>query len=107
MHTDTERRPSLALDLIGEFRPLVVDQAITTLARANQLRPEQARTEDGRAGILLTEAGRAALIDAHERRMLHTTRGALPGFTGSLHRQAQHLAAHIDHSIPFTGLSWR
>ncbi|MFE9187849.1 CRISPR-associated endonuclease Cas1 [Micromonospora haikouensis] len=111
LHTDTDRRPSLALDLIEEFRPLVVDQAVTTLARANQLRPEHARTEDGRAGILLTEAGRAALIDAYERRMLHTTRGALPGFTGSLrrhlHRQAQRLAAHIDHGTPWTGLSWR
>ncbi|MGV9976534.1 CRISPR-associated endonuclease Cas1 [Micromonospora wenchangensis] len=111
LHTDTDRRPSLALDLIEEFRPLVVDQAVTTLARANQLRPEHARTEEGRAGILLTEAGRAALIDAYERRMLHTTRGALAGFTGSLrrhlHRQAQRLAAHIDHGTPWTGLSWR
>ncbi|MEO3747193.1 CRISPR-associated endonuclease Cas1 [Plantactinospora sp. B5E13] len=111
LHTDTDRRPSLALDLIEEFRPLVVDQAITTLARANQLRPEHARTEDGRAGILLTEAGRAAVIDAYERRMLHSTRGALPGFAGSLrrhlHRQAQRVAAYIDRGTPWAGLSWR
>ncbi len=61
--------------------------------------------------MLLTKAGREAIIDAYERRMLHTTRGALPGHAGSLrrhlHRQAQRLAAYVDHGTPWTGLTWR
>jgi hypothetical protein len=28
LHTDADRRPSLALDVIGEFRPLIVDQVV-------------------------------------------------------------------------------
>jgi CRISPR-associated protein Cas1 len=111
LHTDAERRPSLALDLIEEFRPLIVDQVVITAARSQRLRLEHGRSEDDRAGILLTEAGREAFIYAYERRMLHTTRGALPGYAGSLrrhlHRQAQRVAAYIEHGTPWTGLSWR
>jgi CRISPR-associated protein Cas1 len=111
LHTPADRRPSLALDLIEEFRPLVVDQVVVTAARNGRLRPDHGRTEDGRAGVLLTKAGREALIDGYERRMLHTTRGALPGFAGSLrrhlHRQAQRVAAYVERDQPWTGLSWR
>lgn len=111
LHTPADRRPSLALDLIEEFRPLVVDQVVLTAARGGRLAPEHGRTEEGRAGVWLTKAGREAFIDGYERRMLHTTRGALPGYAGNLrrhlHRQAQRLAAHIERGEPWTGLSWR
>lgn len=92
LRATADRRPSLALDLIEEFRPMIVDQVVITAARARRLTAQHARTEEGRTGTLLTKAGREALIDGYERRMLHTTRGALPNFTGSprrqLHRQA-------------------
>jgi CRISP-associated protein Cas1 len=44
--------------------------------------------------------------------MLQMTRGALPGFAGSLrrhlYRQAERLAAYIHHpEAVWTGLSWR
>ncbi len=111
LHTPTERRPSLALDLIEEFRPYVVDQIVLTAATGATLQPEHARTEEGRAGVLLTKAGRIIIIDAYERRMLRTTRGALPDFAGSvrrhLYRQAQRIAAWIEDAQPWTGLSWR
>lgn len=111
LHTPADRRPSLALDLIEEFRPLVVEQVVVTAARNRRLRPEHGRAEEGRIGVLLTKAGRQALIDGYERRMLHTTRGALPGYAGSLrrhlHRQAQRLAAYVERGEPWTGLSWR
>lgn len=86
LHTDADRRPSLALDLIEEFRPLVVDQVVLTAARAHRLRPEHGRTDPGLAGVLLTKAGREAVVEAYKRRMLHTTRGAFARFSGSLHR---------------------
>src|SRR5262249_23201600 len=104
-------RPSLALDLMEEFRPLIVDQVLVEAARTNRLRPEHARTEDGRAGILLTKAGREVILDGYERRMQRFTRGALSGFSGSwrrhLHRQAQSIAAWVDRGDEWAGLSWR
>jgi CRISPR-associated protein Cas1 len=111
LHADADNRPSLALDLIEEFRPLIVDQIVLTAARAERLGPVHGRTDTGRTGVLLTRAGREMLIDGYERRMLHTTRGALPGYSGSLrrhlHRQAQRVAAYIEHGTPWTGLGWR
>lgn len=99
------------MDLIEEFRPLIVDQVVLTAVRNSRLRPEHARRDEGRAGVLLTQAGREALIDGYERRMLHTTRGALPGFAGSmrrhLHRQAGRVAAYVERGEPWTDLAWR
>jgi len=62
--------------------------------------------------VLLTRAGREVLIDNHEKRMLTTTRGALPEFSGSLrrrlYRQAERTAMFIhDPTFTWTGLSWR
>lgn len=76
------------------------------------LRTEHGRQQDGVAGVLLTRAGREALLDAYENRMLQQTRGALPGFTGSLrrhlYRQAERVAAYVhDPAAEWTGLSWR
>ena len=61
LHTEQERRPSLALDLMDlmeEFRPLIVDQAVIAAARRGQLRPEHGRREETIHGVLLTKAGK-------------------------------------------------
>ena len=112
LHADHDRRPSLALDLMEEFRPLVVDQLVLAACRSDQLRPEHARRDDQISGVLLTIAGREIILDRYERRMLQTTRGALPGFSGTLrrhlYRQAQRLAQWIEYrDEPWTGMSWR
>lgn len=114
LHSDKDRRPSLALDLQEEFRPLVVDQVVAEAARQGRLRAEHARLEGNTrdAGVLLTKAGREVLLDGYERRMLRQTKGALPDFAGTwrrhLYRQAQRLAAAImDPTQRWTGLSWR
>lgn len=112
LHADDDRRPSLALDLMEEFRPLVVDQVVVGAALRGHLQPGHGRREDGRPGVMLTRAGREIVVGAYETRMLQMTRGALPGFSGSLrrhlYRQAERLAAVIhDPALPWTGLSWR
>ncbi|MBN1173572.1 MAG: CRISPR-associated endonuclease Cas1 [Micromonosporaceae bacterium] len=111
LHALADRRPSLALDLMEEFRPLVVDQVVVEAVNSGRLKPEHGRVDEGRAGVLLTKAGRRAIVDGYERRMLRTTRGALAGFAGSwrrhLYRQAQVMAAWVDTDTPWTGLSWR
>ena len=112
LHTEQERRPSLALDLMEEFRPLIVDQVVIAAARRAELRPEHGRREEAIHGVLLTKAGKEVLVGGYERRMLQQTRGALPGMAGSLrrhlYRQAERLAASIrDPDASWTGLSWR
>ncbi|MEZ5194233.1 MAG: CRISPR-associated endonuclease Cas1 [Nocardioides sp.] len=86
LHADDDRRPSLALDLLEEFRPWVVDQVVLRAARAQRLSQEHARTEPGKAGVLLTKAGREVVLHEYEARMLTVTKGALVGVAGSLRR---------------------
>ena len=112
LHTDDERRPSLALDLLEEFRPMVVEQVVVSSARLGALKASHSRVEEGRSGVMLTKGGREALLEAYERRMLTRTRGAIPDFGGTirrhLYRQAQRLQASIsDPSVQWTGMSWR
>lgn len=111
LHSDQDNRPSLALDLMEEFRPFVVDSVVMTSARLRVLTPDHGRDEPG-AGVLLTKAGKEAILTRYEKRMLTRTSGALPDFSGTirahLYRQAHRLRASImDHEEPWTGLSWR
>jgi CRISPR-associated protein Cas1 len=112
LHSEQDRRPSLALDLMEEFRPLVVDQVVIAAARRSELRPEHGHREESVHGVLLTKAGRGMLVAGYERRMLQHARGALPGMSGSLrrhlYRQAERLATCVqDPEGSWTGLSWR
>lgn len=112
LHAEQDQRPSLALDLMEEFRPLVVDQVVIAAARRAELRPEHGHRTEGDHGVLLTKAGREVLVGGYERRMLQHTKGALPGLSGSLrrhlYRQAQRIAAYVeDPEATWTGLSWR
>lgn len=112
LHAEQDNRPSLALDLMEEFRPLVVDQIVVAAARRGELRSEHGRRDEALHGVLLTKAGREVLVGEYERRMLQHTKGALPGLSGSmrrhLYRQAERLAAYVyDPLAAWTGLSWR
>lgn len=110
-HADHDNRPSLALDLMEELRPMVVDQVVLGAARSGRLTPEHGRREDDTPGVMLTKTGRTVLLDGYERRMLQPTKGALPGFSGTirrhLYRQAQRLGAVIWSGADWTGMSWR
>lgn len=111
LHSDQDNRPSLALDLMEEFRPWLVDQVVAEAARQNRLRPEHGQREEGR-GVVLTKQGKEIIVDGYERRLLGRTAGALPDFAGTrrrhLYRQAQRLrAAIMDPTQDWTGLSWR
>lgn len=113
LHAEQDRRPSLALDLMEEFRPLVVDEVVAAAARRGELRPEHGHRVEGDHGVFLTKAGREVLVAGYERRMLQHTKGALPGLSGTLrrhlYRQAQRVAAYVEdpQANTWTGLSWR
>ncbi|WP_280310278.1 CRISPR-associated endonuclease Cas1 [Nocardia abscessus] len=113
LHSEKDNRPSLALDLMEEFRPMVLDQVVLTAIRRESLTPIHGVHREGESGIWLTKAGKQVITEGYERRMLQMTGGALAGFSGSLrrhlYRQAERLAAHIDSpdTTTWTGLSWR
>ena len=112
LHSEADDRPALALDLMEEFRPLVVDQVVLQALRRGSITEADARQEPPKPGVLLNKKGREALVSAYENRMLRKTSGAIPGFTGSvrrhLYRQAQRLAnAIMDPGADWTGMSYR
>lgn len=57
LHTDHGGRPSLVLDLVEGFRPLIVDQIVTEALRRCRLRPEHGRRDEQRDGVLLDGRG--------------------------------------------------
>lgn len=113
LHSDASGRESLALDLMEEFRPWVVDRAVTALVAARQLRSEHGTKRENVDGVLLTAEGKDVLVKAYETRMLAPANKSLPGLQGSvrrcLHRQAQRLALHMSDpdESPFTECAWR
>lgn len=112
LHNPQAKRPSLALDLLEEFRPLVADQVVLNAARRNRLNSKHARKDPKGQGILLTKKGREEILKAYEERMLQVVKGSIPDFAGSirrhLYRQAQRLAGAIMHDdYEWSGMSWR
>jgi len=66
-HRPRYGRPSLALDLAEEFRPLIADSAVLTLVNNGEVGPDSFVRKAG--AVALTDAGRRAVIAAFERRM--------------------------------------
>ncbi len=66
-HRPRYGRPSLALDLAEEFRPLIADSVVLTLVNNGEATPADFIRRAG--GVALTTAGRRAVIGAFERRM--------------------------------------
>jgi CRISPR-associated protein Cas1 len=67
LHVDRPNRPSLALDLMEEFRPWLADRLAITLINRQQIGPEHFREREGGA-VEFTEAGRKLVITAYQQR---------------------------------------
>lgn len=66
-HRPRYGRPSLALDLAEEFRPLIADSVVLTLVNNGEVSPASFVRRAG--AVALTAAGRRAVIAAFERRL--------------------------------------
>jgi len=66
-HQPRYGRPSLALDLAEEFRPLIGDSVVLTLVNNGEISQKDFLRRAG--AVALTTAGRRAVIAAFERRM--------------------------------------
>lgn len=98
LHGDRPGKPSLALDLMEEFRPLLADRLVLTLVNRRQVQPEGFVIRDGGA-VEMKEGTRREVVGAwRERKMEPVTHRLLERqmTVGMLvHTQARILARHI------------
>ena len=111
-HAPTDKRPSLALDLMEQFRPLLVDQTVMALLRTRKLRPEHGVVEAEAGGVWLGADGKKNLVDAYEAACQRSVTGALPGYSGSWRRHITHSAQMLARTITepdyqWSGVAWR
>ena len=111
-HAPTDKRPSLALDLMEQFRPLLVDQTVMALLRTRKLQPERGVVEAAAGGVWLGADGKKILVDAYEAACQRSVTGALPGYSGSWRRHIAHSAQMLARDIAepdyqWSGVAWR
>jgi CRISPR-associated protein Cas1 len=98
LHRDRPGRPSLALDLLEEFRPLLADRLVLSLINRRQINKQDFTTLDNGA-VLLKETSRKAVLTAYQERKREELRHAFleEKFTVGLFPaiQAQLLARHL------------
>ena len=67
LHAERPNRPSLALDLMEEFRPLLADRLAITLINRRQITKADFSSREG-GSVEFTAAGRKAVIAAYQTR---------------------------------------
>lgn len=102
LHRPRYGRPSLALDLAEEFRPLIADSVALTVFNNKEVSPESFLRKAGAA--TMTDAGRKSVIAAYERRLdteiTHPIFGYKVNYRRILEVQARLLARHVLGELP-------
>jgi CRISPR-associated protein Cas1 len=98
LHTDRPGRPSLALDLMEEFRAVLADRLVLSLINRRQIQPKDF-TDSAGGAVSMTDAARKTLLATWQKRKQEEIThpyleekckvGLLP------HLQAQLLARHL------------
>lgn len=98
LHRDRPGRPSLALDLMEELRPVLVDRLALALFNRRQLRARDFEFRDGGAVMLGDDARRAVLaawVERKKEERRHPFLGEPVPYGLVAHLQAQLLARHL------------
>lgn len=102
LHRNRYGRPSLALDVAEEFRPLVADSVVITMINTGEVVWSDFKITT--VGVSLTQAGRRKVIAAYERRMStelsHPVFGYKISYRRSVDVQVRILAAAMIGEIP-------
>ena len=98
LHRPRPGRPSLALDMMEEFRPCLADRLVLSLVNLKQIRKRDLRhTETG--GVTLTDEGRKTVLIAYQKRkqdeVLHPFLREKMAIGLLFHTQALLLARHL------------
>jgi CRISPR-associated protein Cas1 len=109
-HAGRHGKPSLALDLMEEFRAIIADSVVLTLINTGSLAPRDFLV--WREACQLTEDGRKRFFQAYEQRkatvVTHPVFGYKMSYGRMLEVQARMLAAHVRGDIPeYTGFTVR
>ncbi len=98
LHADRPGRPSLALDLVEEFRPMVADRLVLTLLNRRQITPEQFHRREG-GGVEINAEARKTLVQAFVARKREELTHPLLGTRARVGQlpflQAKILARHL------------
>jgi CRISPR-associated protein Cas1 len=110
LHAPHDDRPSLALDLIEEVRPVIADAVVVRLVRTGQVTPADFTTSHD--GCRLDDAARRRFLTAYEKRMLtlvhHPAEDRRIPWRQVLYAQARQLAAVFEDREPnYTPVVWR
>ena len=101
-HADRHGKPSLALDLMEEFRPVIADSVVLTLVNNESLTPADFLV--WRGACQLTESGRRAFFRAYEQRrateVTHPVYGYRMTYGRMLEVQARMLAGAVRGELP-------
>ena len=101
-HRPRYGRPSLALDLAEEFRPLIADSVTLMAFNNGEVGPDSFIERAG--SVAMTDAGRRSVIAAYERRLESEITHPIFGYKISYRRilevQARLLARHILGELP-------
>jgi CRISPR-associated protein Cas1 len=108
LHALRPGRPSLALDLMEELRPVIADRLAITLINRRQLQGDHFEETPG-GGVLLNDAGRRIVLEAYQKRKDEEVRhrvldqaipfGLLPYIQARL--LARHLRNDLEHYPPY------
>ncbi len=109
-HSNRHGKPSLALDLMEEFRPVIADSVVLTLINNEMLTPADFLV--WREACQLTDSGRRQFFQAYEQRkatvVTHPVYGYKMSYSRMLEVQARMLAAYVRGSVPaYTGFTVR
>lgn len=98
LHRDRPGRPSLALDLMEEFRAFLCDRLVLSLVNRNQIQSDSFDTSPV-GGVVMNEAARKTVLAAYQRRKLEEIMHPFIGERVSVgllvHLQAQLLARFL------------
>jgi CRISPR-associated protein Cas1 len=109
-HAGRHGKPSLALDLMEEFRAIIADSVVLTLVNTGGLSPGDFVT--WREACQLTEEGRRRFFQTYEQRkstvVTHPIFGYKMAYGRMIEVQARMLAAYVRGDIPhYTGFTVR
>ncbi len=103
LHVDRPNRPSLALDLMEEFRPWLADRLAITLINRQQIGPGDFQAREGGA-IEFSERGRKLVIKAYQERKQESLKHPLLDQNARIGQtpflQARVLARHLRGDLP-------
>ncbi|MBU1557406.1 CRISPR-associated endonuclease Cas1 [Patescibacteria group bacterium] len=101
LHSIQDGRPSLALDILEEFRQPFIDLFILKIIRHKQIGKDDFQVKDG--GVVLTDDGFRKFFNLYEKKMGDTD-GENPGLRQIINKQVYLLKKHILGEIIYQSL---